>query len=214
MVRRRKTSSLGVTLATLSRFRRRRFWWRVAAAVACLAVLVALDQAGLLLAHGGDVGRYDGRSLLVDRVIDGDTLDVWAPDGASPTTRIRIWGIDTPEVKKSATGDTPAQPAEPFADEATAMTAQLVGGQVVTLRLESSRPRGRHGRVLAHVELPDGTLLADRLLTAGLAEADDRWPHRHAERFGLLQRQAKRDAVGVWSLPPEPPPPEVHTTRE
>ncbi len=197
--RRRKPRKPRLTLESLASFRRRRFWWRAAAVVACLLVLVALDQAGVLWARGGDVARYDGRSFLVAEVVDGDTLDVWIPDGGSPTTRIRVWGIDTPELAREAHGDEPARPAEPFADAAHALSTQLLAGQTVTLRLEPHRLRGRFGRLVAHVELADGGLVADRLLVAGLAVADDRWPHGHAERFALLERQARRDGAGVWS---------------
>lgn len=188
-------------LPAFVRLRRRRFWWRVVLAVLTLAVLVVLDRGGFLLAGRGDLGKYDGRAFLVQRVIDGDTLDIAAPDGDHLTTRIRVWGIDTPETAKPARGDEPATDAEPFADEANALATQLLAGQTVTLRLEPTRLRGRYERLLAHVELSDGGLLAERLLLAGLAKADARWPHQHAERFALLERQARRDGAGLWSVP-------------
>ncbi|MEM1446243.1 MAG: thermonuclease family protein [Planctomycetota bacterium] len=198
-------------IPSLLRRKRRRSAWRIAAIALSLIVLILLDRGGFLLAGRGDLKRYDGRTFLVTRVIDGDTFDIAAPDlhrakldGLSvppATTRVRIWGIDTPESARPGDDQSPAQPAEPFADEATALTTQLLAGQVVTLHLERSRPRGRFGRLVAHPELPDGGLLADRLILAGLARADDRWPHRHLERFALLEQQARRDRVGVWSAP-------------
>ncbi len=188
------------------RRRRRKWWWRFAALALTLVVLIVLDRGGFLLAGRGDLGRYDGRTFLVQRVIDGDTLDLAVPDLAGgavdrPLTRVRVWGIDTPETAKPATPTRDAQPAEPGADAAAALTTQLLAGQTVTVHLERTRLRGDFGRLLAHVELADGGLLAERLLLAGLAEADDRWPHRHLERFALLERQARRDGVGLWAEP-------------
>lgn len=198
------------------RRRRRRSGWRWLAFVVALVIAVSIDRGGFLLARRGDLGRYDGRSFLVARVIDGDTLEVAAPDlghatkenlNVPPTTRVRVWGIDTPELARDADPRRPDQPAtdaEPFAEQARDLATQLLAGQVVTLHLERSRPRGSFGRVVAHVELPDGGLLAERLLLAGFARADDRWPHRHLERFALLERQARRDGVGLWSGPRDP----------
>ncbi|MEM8781283.1 MAG: thermonuclease family protein [Planctomycetota bacterium] len=201
----------------LLRRKRRRFASRLTAVLVALIVLVLVDRGGFLLSGRGDLGRYDGGTFLVTRVIDGDTFDVAAPDFTRaqredlavppPTTRVRVWGVDTPELARPTDPRRPdiqPTPAEPFADEAAALATRWLTGQAVTLRLERTRPRGRFGRLVAHVELPDGGLLAERLILAGLARADDRWPHRHAERFALLEQQARRDRVGLWSLPRDP----------
>lgn len=164
-------------------------------AVALLAGLIVADRSGWLLYAGDEVGEYDGRTFRVVRVIDGDTLDVAVPDGASPTTRIRLWGIDTPERARPNEG----LAAQPFAEEATEMARRLAEGRDVLLMLEPHRVRGEYGRVLAYVTLPDGSMLNELLLLAGMARADNRWAHRHARRFELLQLQAQRQRLGVWS---------------
>jgi endonuclease YncB( thermonuclease family) len=104
--------------------------------------------------------------------------------------------VDTPE---PAGRD---RPAEPFADEARALTQELAAGGSVTLTLEPHRTRGSFGRLLAHVELPDGSSLNEALLAAGLARADDRWPHALVSRYARLQRAARREGLGLWSPPP------------
>ena len=152
------------------------------------------------LYRGGALGRYDGRTFQVIRVIDGDTLDVDVPDahaprGPSATTRVRLWGIDTPEVAKPDFNE----PGEPFADAAADFTRNLCAGRHVTLHLESHRLRGRFGRVLAFVTLSDGTMLNERLLAAGLATADDRFSHRHFDRFALIEQQARHEKLGLWA---------------
>ena len=118
---------------------------------------------------------------------------------SSPITRIatqvRLWGVDSPEV---AGRD---RPAEPFADEARTFTRARTAGGLVTLTLEPHRTRGAFGRLLAHVELPDGTSLNEALLAAGLARADDRWPHALLGRYAQLERAARREGAGIWASP-------------
>lgn len=165
-------------------------------AVLLLVALFLADRWGVLVYGGAEATRYDGRSFDVVAVIDGDTLDLDVPDGSSATTRVRLWGINTPERGRQG------RPAETGAEAATERTQELALGQRVTLRLEPHRLRGQYGRLLAYVVLADGTILNERLLSEGLARADDRWPHREVDRYAQLQRQAQREGRGLWFEPP------------
>ena len=183
------------------RRRRRMLGWALGAVV--LGGLVVADQKGWLLYKGSEIGRYDAKRFRVTLVVDGDTLDIVAIGpatrvGPDRLTRVRLWGVDTPELAKRDEGRI-ISPAQPLAQEATAFTTRLAQGQVVKLAIEPHQLRGRFGRLLAFVELPDGTMLNEQLLMAGLARADDRFSHRFLERFALLEFQAKRDRVGLWS---------------
>ena len=172
----------------------RRWPWLVAGAI--LVALIIADQNGLLLVPKiDDLAAYDGIHAKVIRVIDGDTIEIDRPDALSdrPVTRIRLWGLDCPETA------TPDRPAEPFAKEATELARSLVADQTVTLRLESHRTRGTFGRVLAHVQLQDGSSFNEAILSAGLAVTDERWPHSLLGRYAQLQRAAKRQSLGIWS---------------
>ncbi len=184
----------------LAHRRKRRHIIAAAVAIALLALALA-DRAGWLLA-GDDLRRYDGRSFRVTRVIDGDTIDIAAPDGDSPTTRIRLWGIDTPELARTYDDPAKDRPAESFADEATHFTTQACLNQPVQLTLEPHRLRGNYGRLLAHIHLPDGSSLNESLLTAGLACADQRFSHRWIDRYTLLEDQARHDQLGIWQNKP------------
>jgi len=159
-----------------------------------LAVLVALDRAGLLAAPANDVRRYDGVTAHVLRVVDGDTLIVDVPDvrAGAPATRIRVWGIDTPELSGAGGGP------EPYALEAARFVEGLAEGRAVTLEIEPHRPRGRYGRVLAHVRLESGQLLGTAVLRAGLGRADDRWPHRWMDHYRAAELAARRAGRGIW----------------
>lgn len=178
-----------------TRRHRRRPWWVVLGLVVALAIAAWADRSGLLLHGGDDVTKYDGRAFDVAHVVDGDTLDLDAPDGQWRRTRVRLWGINTPELGREEEG----RPAEPGAEEARQRTRELAMGRRVTLELEPSRVRDRWGRLLAFVKLPDGTLLNEQLLIEGLAEADGRWAHRRVERFELLEDTARRKGVGLWA---------------
>ena len=166
--------------------------------VLALALLALADRRGWLLVPPADLQAYDGLQVLVERVVDGDTLIAAVPDAreGTATTRVRLWGIDAPELARPF--DTPPRPAEPLAEEAAEVLRRLVEGREVRLVLEPGRPRGHYGRVLAHVVLPDGELAAEALVAAGLARADDRWPHRYLDRLLQLQTRARRDRLGRW----------------
>ncbi|MEZ6192737.1 MAG: thermonuclease family protein [Phycisphaerales bacterium] len=182
---------------TIDRFLRGRGQrrWAYSALVLIVALLLMLaDRSGLLVEQGDDLARYDGRWFTVLRVVDGDTVEIDAPDGDEAYTRVRLWGVDTPEMAKRD----PPMPAEPFAEEATDFTRDLVQSRRVRLILEPHRLRGNYGRLLAFVEMSDGKLLNEELISAGLTRADDRWSHRYIERFADLQREAKSAKRGLW----------------
>lgn len=186
--------SLRVAHRSMRRFRHRRRWvW-----IGAVTILVALgyaDHRGWLLARGiDDLSVYHGVRATVDRVVDGDTLDLNISDPLTgqPLTRVCLWGVNCPEIGRFG------KPSDPLAEDALQMTQSLVNGQTIMLRLESQRLRDSFGRVLAHIELSDGRSLNEELLRAGLARTDDRWPHIMLTRYGQVEYSAKRQGAGIW----------------
>ncbi len=179
--------------SVLRELRRRRL---IAGPIVLLALagLYLLDQRGLLLHPGDDWDRYEGRRFTVQRVVDGDTLLLEVPDGAHRATRVRVWGIDSPELARPQEG----KPAEPWAEDSRDHAKALCEARTVTLTLERHRIRDRYERLLAHVQLDTGELLSEQLLLRGLTRADDRWDHRHRDRFAALEAEARRQRVGLW----------------
>ncbi|MEM6507549.1 MAG: thermonuclease family protein [Planctomycetota bacterium] len=163
-------------------------------ALLIVLVIALLDRsAGLFPVHD-DFHKYHDQSFEVLRVIDGDTLELKAPDGDQKTTRVRLWGVNTPEMH----ADNPDTPPEPWAEEATAFVRDAVAGQLVVLRLQDHRLRGRFGRLLAYVVLADGRVLNAALIENGLSKHDGRWGHDQGGYFEALEKNARERRVGLW----------------
>ena len=104
---------------------------------------------------------------LVLRVIDGDTIAVRARIwiGQSVDTRVRIVGVDTPELRSEC-----ALEIE-LAAAARELVVEALGDQPVTLRDVRYDKFG--GRVLARVESYTGEDIARLLIAAGLGRPYD-----------------------------------------
>ena len=159
-----------------------------------LGLLVALVLAGRhqQAQPAGDFQRYHQKQFRVHRVIDGDTIDLDTPDGRKPYTRVRFWGIDTPETKA------PNKPVAYFGPQATAFTEKMVSGRMVIIELQPEEIRDKFGRLLAFVYTDDNKLLNEELLRSGCAYADDRWKHRFYFRFLQTESQARKNKLGLW----------------
>ena len=189
---------------------RRRYALRRGAGVAILAALLGAlaiaDRAGLFGRRDAapvarplpkpeeDRARYDGKSFRVVRVVDGDTLIIEPIDYDGNPTRIRLWGVDTPETVH------PDRPRpDHFGPEASAFTKQAAQGKAVRIELEPGRStRDRHKRLLAWITLPDGSLLNSELVAQGYAFADPRFPHHRMAALQRLQAQARASRRGLW----------------
>ena len=173
---------------------RRRPW---IIAIVMLSALAVADHCGWLLVRGpDDMSAYHGMRARVNRVIDGVTLEIDIPDRMHDrqVTRVRLWGINSPRPAG------PERRAEPMAGEADELAVRLAHGRMVVLSLETQRIRGPMGAVLAHVRLPGGASLNERILAEGLARTDERWPHALLTRYAEIERSARRRGSGQWSV--------------
>ncbi|MGO2943967.1 MAG: thermonuclease family protein [Brevibacterium aurantiacum] len=124
----------------------------VAALAGMVAVTSALGGCGPISTEGA------GRTVVVEWVIDGDTF-VTTDD-----ERIRVLGIDTPEIGRDGADD------EPCAREAKQTTSGfLEGGEATIVTDSAAGDTDRYGRTLAYVET-DGRDLGRELLEKGLAD--------------------------------------------
>lgn len=175
--------------------RHRHLRWVILASCICLLTLICLaDHAGFFVYPGDMLTQFEGRWFTVDKVVDGDTLDIRTGDGDT-TVRLRLWGIDTPEVANITKGTSD----QPYAQQAKAWTTEHCMGKQVRITLQHQRIWGTYGRLLCYVHLDDGSMLNEQLLLQGLARIDNRFVHDHMQRFDILQQQAQFNRVGLWS---------------
>ena len=139
-----------------------------------------------------DFEKYHDKTFTVVKVVDGDTIDIDVPDGKYNHTRIRLWGIDTPETKNPKLG------VMYFGPQAAEFTTKLALGKQVTVYLEEHRTRGYYGRLLAYVQLPDRRFLNKVLLSEGFAYADLRFRHNFYNKYPQLEASARRQKKGLW----------------
>lgn len=163
--------------------------------------LAAATWALVALAITGCVGGSDDPApgnATVSRIVDGDTIEV-VLNGS--TERVRLIGIDTPEIAHDAFGDRPANDAECFGDEATAFITSLVPVGA-TVRLERDVVgRDDYGRLLAYVyRESDGVFVNYEMVRQGFAQPMSIPPNT---TYRALMVQAARDAAddraGLWS---------------
>ena len=174
-------------------------WWcRPKSAAACLLA------CGLLLAIGcasgptaqSAISNETNSSLSVAaatvvEVLDGDTVVV---EIADRTERVRLIGIDTPEV----TGG--FLPAECFGDEASAFTRSLLPAGTEVGLTRDVEARDRYERLLAYIyRATDGLFVNLEVATAGYAEALIIEPNTiHADDFYAAAARARDQGLGLW----------------
>lgn len=156
-----------------------------------------------------DAAHYQGRTFRVTRVVDGDTLHLAAPDQGRDTTKVRLLGIDAPEM---GTGKNDRMY---FAEEATAFARRLALDKEVSVYLdERAGSRDRYGRLLAYIELPDGKFLNEELLSEGCVYADQRFRHSYYQKYLQLEAAARSARRGLWkNVRPEQMPPWLQKRR-
>jgi endonuclease YncB( thermonuclease family) len=133
-------------------------------------------------------------AVKVIRILDGDTIEVLKDNRP---VRVRLWGIDCPERGQA------------FGNVARRFTGDLAFGQNVVLR---SHGTDRYGRLLAEVVLPDGRVLNQELVRAGLA-----WWYREyapeAADLARLEQEARAARRGLWADANPVPPWEFRRSR-
>ncbi len=124
----------------------------------------------------------------VERVSDGDTIT--AVTNNQTTLRIRLMGIDAPEVPHGE------KPGQPFGEEAREYLTRLIGGR--TIRVETYGPDG-FTRTLAMVFL--GTVnVNEEMVQQGLAEVYRGAPCKaYCRNLRAAELRAKQDRVGMWA---------------
>ena len=120
----------------------------------------------------------------VEYVHDGDTL--FLTDG----TKVRLLGIDTPEIGENA---------ECYGLEATAQLRAMLPEGAPVMVLADVQPLDQYGRSLLFVYAEDGELVNLELIETGLAEAVVLPPNLlFAEELEAAENAARSAGVGLW----------------
>ncbi|PIW28740.1 MAG: nuclease (SNase) [Rhodospirillales bacterium CG15_BIG_FIL_POST_REV_8_21_14_020_66_15] len=140
-------------------------------------------------------GLTPGEEAVVTEVVDGDTVIL--DRAVAGATQVRLTGIQAPKLPLGR----PGFKEWPLAREAKAELEALVLNKPVRLYFGGAR-MDRHGRLLAHLEGPDGTWIQGEMLGRGLARVytfpDNR--KRAADMYGKEAR-ARAARRGIWSHP-------------
>lgn len=134
--------------------------------------------------------RIDER-VRISYVQDGDTLML--NDGR----RLRLIGIDTPELGKQGAS------AEPGAIAARDRLRQLlfISRQQLNLRFDQERT-DRYGRLLAHAYLSDSRALTEQLLSEGMGTQIVVPPNTwQSSCYHQAAQDARQQRRGIWALP-------------
>ncbi|MBP7774068.1 thermonuclease family protein [Candidatus Gracilibacteria bacterium] len=133
---------------------------------------------------------------LIERVIDGDTIDATV---AGTKTRLRLLGIDTPETVH------PRKSVEKFGKEASNFTRTTLEGKTVWLTFDAE-PVDHYGRRLAYIWQCQGdfsesscVLFNARIVSEGYGRMERRFGFRFYEHFIDLEKQSKEAHIGIWS---------------
>lgn len=132
---------------------------------------------------------------LVKWVYDGDTLLVTDIKGNNKR-KIRIIGIDTPEVKHHQ------QKAQLYGAKARAELRVLLKEANYQIFLAFGKEKfDRYKRTLAHVYLADGTNISEWLLQRGFAKTLSIPPNvKHATCYKNVERKAQQQQLRLWKL--------------
>ena len=156
-----------------------------------LVAKLAAAVAAASVAYTGVSYAAQSSPIVVDRVIDGDTIDVWM---LGKTVRVRLLNIDTPETKD------PGQAPECLGPEAASfLEERLPPGTRVELGYDQER-YDRYGRTLAGV-YEAGKLVNAEVAAAGLGAPVVFEPNRrfYPEVLAAAQ-QAEARQVGSYAL--------------
>lgn len=106
---------------------------------------------------------FDYHVISVDRIVDGDTVDVTLDLGFSISIRqrVRLLGVNTPEIaSKDATEKVRAKSAREFTGSWLARQSSLIA---------HTTKDDKYGRILARIVGDDGATVNDALIAAKLA---------------------------------------------
>lgn len=130
------------------------------------------------------------RLALINRVVDADTLEL------STGERIRLIGIDAPELGRRGQAD------EPFSREGKRALEQKLEAYHYRVWVQpGEEPKDRHDRLLADLFFEDGQSVQGWLLEQGWVMQVFIAPNlRYADCLAAYEQKARQQHIGIWSV--------------
>ena len=188
-----KSPSIKITSSSIRRFFGiNKVTWGLLSAVITIIVLIFYSQPGSPTGNQ-ESGISGEEAAVVDRVVDGDTIEIVS---GGQKLKLRYIGVNTPETVK------PNSPVECYGKEASAFNKQLTENKTVYLEKDVS-DTDSFGRLLRYVYLKDRlgnkVMVNETLVREGYAYASTFPPDvRYSERFRNLESEAREAKRGLW----------------
>lgn len=145
----------------------------------------------------GESTDLEKREVLVERIVDGDTLIVkYFENSIKKEERIRLLLIDTPESVH------PSNKVEKFGPESSEFAKEILKeGRRVTLEIGSPE-RDHYNRMLGYIWV-DGKNFNEIMIEKGYARVAYVYPPntKYLEEFREAEKVAKKNKLGIWSIP-------------
>ncbi|MFD5600814.1 thermonuclease family protein [Leucobacter sp. NPDC058333] len=163
----------------------------VTVAIATVATIFAVQNATQVDtdAQAPEPGTSSPQQVIA--VVDGDTINTIDENGTK--NRVRIIGINTPEIGRGGVAD------ECYAQDARTALSNLVDGQKVELVTDPSQgDTDKYGRLLRHIHTDSGNI-AQLLLEQGAGhEYTYNTPYAGHDDFRAAEAAARDAHIGLW----------------
>lgn len=174
-------------------------------AILAVASLLAVAGCSGSITIGEQTTAAQNQTATVVHVVDGDTVDVRFQDGTEE--RVRLLGVDTPEVHEDVSPDefegvpdteTGRSCLRSWGEQASEYADQRLAGETVTVEFDPvSDRRGGYDRLLAYVVV-DGDSFNRALLEGGYARLYDSEFTKRDDYAGV-EGQARDNDTGLWA---------------
>lgn len=151
------------------------------------------------VSQGLDVNSKDVIKATVDRVVDGDTVEIILPNNKEVDTRLLL--IDTPETKHPSLG------VQKYGPEASEFAKSLLKkGDTVYFELDGKTSTDKYGRYLGYLwyTCPEHKKLEmynERTVEEGLARVGYIYNQtKHLDALNKTQNEAKSNKLNIWSI--------------
>lgn len=128
---------------------------------------------------------------ICTKVFDGDTIKVRIEGTKTLYRKVRLIGVDTPEM------DHPYKNGQRLAKEAKSFAEKMVLRKRVILEFDWEK-EDKYRRLLAYVFLPDGRMLNAEIIKQGYGFVYTRFPFRYMDEFRRYEREAREKRRGLW----------------